>query len=253
MRASSDRRLGLAAAVLSILFTAGCGRTIERAAESRLNGMLPELLGPADRYATRVRGGGSLLRGRAEGVHIDGFGVRVTEGLTLDTVALDLDDVEADRKTGRLTRVGSVAFAATLGERSLTRYVQSRQLGIPDLRVNLETSAVRVTARPEALGIASVPVTVRGTLTPTGDGNRLDFTPSAARVSIVPVPGAVLRYLSERLNPVVDLSSLRVPVRVADAEVRGGVLHLRGSVDPDVVLRLSARAFSSGRGGDTAP
>lgn len=225
--------------VLSLLLLAGCGRQIERVAEGRLSDLLPALLGPADRYATRVRGGDSLLRGRARSVHVDGWNVRATDELTLDTVALDLTEVEADRKTGQIRRLESVAFTATLGEENLARYVQSRRLGIPDLRLRLGESGITVSGRPEVLGLAPLRVSVTGNLTPEGDGTRLAFTPDRARVAILPIPGAVLRYLADRLNPVLDLSSFRVLVHVSRVEARGGKLHLWGSVDPDEVIRRS--------------
>lgn len=235
--------------LLLLLLAAGCGRPIERVAEKRLNERLRSLIGPADRYATRVRGGESLLRGRARSVHVDGWNVRVTEDLIFDAVAFDLADVEADRDTGQIRRLGSVAFAAELGEENLMRYVRSRRINIPELRLRLDESAITVSGRPEVFGFSPARVSVSGNLAPRpgGSGTLLDFTPSRARVAIVPIPGPVLRYVAERLNPVLDLSTFPIPVRVSGAEVQNGRLRVRGSVDPEEVIRRSAPAAAEGR------
>lgn len=236
----------------ALLLVAGCGRQIERVAEGRLNDRLRALIGPADRYATRVRGGESLLRGRARSIHVDGWNVRVTEDLTLDAVAFDLTDVEADRNTGQIRRLKSVAFAAELGEANLARYVASRRLGIPELRLRVGERDLTVSGRPEVLGFSPARVAISGNLAPrpSGGGTLLDFTPSGARVAIVPIPGPVLRYLADRLNPVLDLSGFPIPLRVSGVEARAGRLHIRGSVDPEEVMRRTAGHGRSGASAD---
>ena len=230
--------------LLVLLLASGCGRPIERIAEKRLNERLRSLIGPADRYATRVRGGESLLRGRARSVHVDGWNVRVTDDLTFDAVAFDLTDVEADRDTGEIRRLGSVTFAAELGEANLVRYVRSRRVGIPELQIGIGEDALTVSGRPEVLGVSPARVSVSGNLTPRpgGNGTLLDFTPSRARVAIVPIPGPVLRYIALRLNPVLDLSTFPIPVRVTGSEVQNGRLRVRGTVDPEEVIRRSGGA-----------
>ena len=98
-------------------------------------------------------------------------------------------------------------------------------------------------ARPEFAGVSlPVPLVVRGTLTPRPGGAQLDFTPSRAQVSVVPIPGGLVRFAAERLNPLVDLGVLKIPVRVEATEVRDGALFLRGTVDPADLLRAANAA-----------
>jgi hypothetical protein len=226
-----------------LFFLAGCGREVERAAERRVNGLLPALVGPADKYGTRVRGNpDALLRGRMRSVHIDGEGVRMTEELTLDTLTLDLTGVTVDVKAKRLSGIESVTFAATLGEGNLNRYVRARHPGIPGLQVALGQAGATVHARPEIFGGIAAPLAIEGVITPRAGGGLLDFLPGGARVSVVPVPAPVLRYVAERLNPVLDLSTLRVPIRVEKAQIRQGALLLTGTVDPANLLRAGESA-----------
>jgi hypothetical protein len=220
---------------------------VERVAENKINALLPEYVGPADRYASRVRGSpGAIARGRMKSVHVDGVNVRLSEELTADHLALDLVEVDVDTRSRRLSRIGSVAFAAALGEENLNRYVRARRPDIAGLRVTLPPAAAggssvaqaTVYARPEIFGVAAAPIAVDGRITPRPGGDQLDFVPGSARVSVVPVPAPALRFLAERLNPVVDLTTLRIPVRVERTELRDGKLVLTGRVDPEDLLRL---------------
>ena len=232
--------------VLLACLLAGCGRSVERVAERRVNALLPVFLGPAEKYSTRVRGKtGALTRGRLRSVHIVGTGVELSPELTLDTLTLDLTGVDVDTKAGNLRSVESVAFGATLGEVGLNRYLRARRPDVPGLRVDIRGSEVIVHAQPEVLELAAVPIRVRGTVTPRGGGSTMDFTPGGANVSVVPIPTPVLGYLARRVNPIVDLSALRIPVRIERSDIRQGVLHLSGTVDPAALLRAGSAGSSS--------
>jgi hypothetical protein len=66
----------------------------------------------------------------------------------------------------------------------------------------------------------------------------MDFEPDKARLLIVPIPKPVLDFVAERINPVVDFSSLQAPIRVEKAEVKGGSLLLSGYLPPESVNGL---------------
>ena len=230
--------------VLLALSLAGGGcvtREAERIAERRVNALLPQYLGPADRYQTRVRDTASgLLRGRMRHVHVEGRRVRVSDDLTLDNLTLDLANVSVDTRAKRLKSIEAIAFTATLGEAGANRYLRARRADLPELSVRFRPGEATVRARPEFAGVSlPIPLVVRGTLTPRPGGAQLDFTPSGAQVSVVPIPGGVVRFAAERLNPLVDLGVLKLPVRVEAVEVREGTLFLRGTVDPADLLRAA--------------
>lgn len=224
-----------------LLFLAGCGRSVERIAERKVSELLPGVIGPADKYASRVRGSASALRaGRLRSVHIEGVNVRLTDDLTVDLLTLDLGDVHVDTRAGVLERVGSAVFRARLGEANLNRYARARRPGIAGLRLSLRNGNVVAQARPELFGVPIVPIEVAGSVVPRPGGRELDFVPGGARVSVLSVPAPVLRFIAENLNPVVDLSTVRVPIRVETATVEGDVaLVLAGSVAPGDLVQAS--------------
>ena len=226
---------------VSLVLSGGCARRFaENKAAARINALLPRYLGPAEHYETRLQSDstGALLRGRVQQVHIEGRGVRLTPTLTVAHLTLDFSEVTVDPKAGVLQSVGRATFACRITEADLNRYLVAQRPDIPALTLSLRADQVRITAKPEVLGIGA-PVSVEGHLVPRSGGAYLNFEPDAARLTIVPVPGLVLDYLSRRLNPAVDLSELRVPIRVSHAEVRGGALLLSGTIASDDLLRAA--------------
>jgi hypothetical protein len=229
----------------------GCSRPAERVAEKRINALLPEYLGPADRYSTRVRETTSgLLRGRLRRVEVNGVNVRLSDDLTVDHLALHISDVSVDTRAQRIQSVGAIRVAATVGETNLNRYLRARRPDIAGLQVRLGTGEATVRATPEVADLFGVPLQVRGVLRPRSGGALLDFVPGGARVSIVPIPGPVLRFVGERLNPVVDLQTLHAPFRVEQITLRPGAAVLTGSADPAMLL-ASAAARRSGSSAST--
>lgn len=241
-RGSAQRLLcAVAGIAASLLSTAGCAhRYADGKASDRVNAILPGYIGPADSYETHVASDstGALLRGHIRSVHIEGHGVRLQPNLTVAALTLDFGEVMVDPHAGALRSIGSARFVCRISEGDLDRYVRSLRPDIPELSVALPGRSVRVTAKSALIGI-SAPVSVEGVLTPNLGFTTLNFEPDRAKVSFLPLPGLLLDYLSKRLNPAVDLTNLRVPIRVSRADVHDGMLELTGSVAPDDLMRAA--------------
>jgi hypothetical protein len=234
-------RVDLACFAVLLFSVVGCGRVAEDEAAKRVNALLPKYLGPARTYSTRVRGdsAGAILRGRLKRVQVTGADVQLDPDLVVDDLTLDFEEVDVDTKAQVLRSVGNAAFACRIGAANLDHYVRARRDDIPGLRVALKGSSIAVSMAADALGILSVPITVEGRLVPRG-GGALDFEPDRARLSIVPIPRMVLDILAHRLNPVIELTDVAIPIQVTRAEVRDGALALTGFIKPDDVLRAAS-------------
>ena len=217
----------------------GCARPGEREAEKAIVRLLPSYLGPARAYSVNVKGKslGAIVRGRLREVHIMGDGVQLTEELTVRRLTVDADQVATDLKARTLQGVSQARFTAQIEERSLDSMARRRRPKLLDLKLRLTGRQVEVTVRPEVFGHPTIPITVLGSLTPRSGGTALDFEPDRGRLAIVPIPQALLDFVAERLNPVVDLSGLSVPIRVERADVEAGALTLTGSIPPDRLAR----------------
>jgi len=224
---------------LTPLFT-GCKSTVENEAGKRLNAMLPEILGPAQKYSTNVDAdsAGAILRGRFRQVSIEGLGVIVNPKMTIDRLQLRFAEVEVDTKAKKLRSIGSATFSCSLSGENLNRYVVAQRPDINGLRASLTRDAIRIDAAPQdPFKLVAVPVAVEGKLIPHGAA-KLDFRPDMAKVAALSIPRFALDFVEARLNPLVELSGLAVPVKVETATVKDGYLTITGTVEPDEILRL---------------
>lgn len=230
----------LLAVMLMFAPIAGCRRPVEREAEKRIVALLPRYLGPADKYTAKVTGDspGALMRGRLRQVHVEGKRVRLTPDLIVDELVMDFDEVSVDPKAGRLQNVGRATFNGRISDVSLTRYLRQTRSGIPELGIALEEGHIEVSAKPELLNLVNVPIAVRGTLVPRGK-SRLEFVPDRAQVSIVPIPGIALEWLTSRLNPTLDISLANAPLQVGNVQIRDRSLLVSGSIAPEDIMGLA--------------
>lgn len=230
--------------LLLALALAGCARPGEREAEKAILRLLPEYLGPAKKYSVQVKGKslGAISRGHLREVRIAGTDVRLTDELTVRELTVDAEEVAVDLKSRSLQGVSQALFSARIDEAPLDAMARKRRPKLLDLKLRLTGKWVEATVRPEVFGYPTIPITVRGTLAVRRGGRALDFSPDRGRLSIVPIPEALLDFVAERLNPVVDLSGLTVPIQVERAEVSGGALTLSGTIPPDRLARWLPRS-----------
>jgi LmeA-like phospholipid-binding len=228
------------ATALLLEICGGCARPGEKKAERAVEELLPHYLGPAKSYKAQVKAAslGALMRGRVRTVKIIGREVQLLPECTVAELTVDATEIEVDKSRQSLKSVGEARFVARIEERELDRLVRARRPRLVDLKVALRGSLVSVRVTPELLGYPTVPVQVEGSLLTRGGGVMLDFEPDKARLLIVPIPKPALDFVAERINPVVDFSALKAPIRVERAEVRGGSLYLSGYLPPESVTNL---------------
>ena len=237
--------LSLVGVFSALLFLfVGCKSTVENEAGKRLNALLPEYLGPAQKYTTKVDADstGAIMRGRFRKVQIEGIGVQVNPKMTIDRLQLNFAEVAVDTKAKKLRSVGAATFSCSLSAENLNRYVQAQRPDVNGLKVSLTRDAILINASPQdPFKLIAIPIAVEGKLVPHGSA-KMDFKPDMAKVSILSIPSFALDFIQARLNPLVELSGMAVPVKVETAEVRDGYLTIAGSVEPDDILRLGNSA-----------
>jgi hypothetical protein len=228
------------AVALILLASVGCARPGEKKAERAVEELLPQYLGPAQSYTAKVKAAslGALMRGRVRTVTLIGRGVQLLPECTVAELRVDAAEIEIDKDRQSLKSVGEARFIARIDENELDRLVRTRRPKLADLKISLRGSWVNVRVTPEIFGYPTLPIQVEGNLLPRGGGIKMDFEPDKARLLIIPIPKPVLDFVAERINPVVDFSSLRAPIRVEKAEVKGGSLLLSGYLPPESVNGL---------------
>ncbi len=219
--------------------TCGCGHPVQETAAHKIADVLPSVIGPAARYDVQVDGDPfALARGRARAVHIQGQEVQIGPSLTLDTLNADAKDVSFSSETRRLEHIGSTSFTATLGQSNLSAYLAQTKPLLPGLVVTLAESGVQARVPVAFLGIQTT-AALTGTLTPSAsEAGKLDFQTDSAHLGIVPLPPALVNLALDQLNPLVDLTHLRVPLIVSHAGVIQGRLTLDGTADLNGLVKL---------------
>lgn len=217
--------------VLLLTLTAGCGsdpspfRSIERAVEQEMTARV----GPAAAYRARVsRSGGNLVAGRIPWIEIEGKEVRLEGNLVLETLLVRLEGVRFDRGKREMTGMNAGVFTATVTPEAVTAAVRQRGPRLQDVRVRLRGAEIVVDASPALLGIG-VPVQVEGRPV-LRDEARIDFDVSRLAVLRIGLPGLAVRRLEEAINPIVDLSAMRLPVRATEVRVWESRLRVAGRI-----------------------
>ena len=210
----------------------GCGHPVQETAAHKIADRLPSVLGPAAHYDVQVDGDPfALARGRARAVHVQGVGVQISPTLTLDTLNADVRDVSFDTKTRRLSHLGETTFTASLGQDNLSRYLAQFKPRLPGLIVTLLPDSVEAQIPVSALGLHTT-AALSGSFRPdSADPSRLDFAADGAQIGPVPLPASLVNLALDSVNPLVDLSDLRVPLTVTDAKVQNRRLVLSGTAD----------------------
>ncbi len=226
--------------VLIGLNLTGCNRPVNREAEKRVKAILPELLGPARQYSVRVEGGWDrTLRGKLRKVAVEGFDVELASGLLLDTLRLDLDNVDVDIDRSQVRSVGAARFTATISKKTLDEFLAGESPEgetLKNTRITLEdNNRVTIASQRVVLGVG-VSFTVSGPISLAGT-QRIGFDAQGATVAHVSVPGFVVNYLKDRFVNGIELKSLAFPVALQRVETRAGLLTLSGTVDAAAMLQ----------------
>lgn len=242
-------KLGATVLVVSVgyaLAIGGCGRgPVQNTAAHKIADALPQILGPAAHYDVQVDGDSlALSRGRARHVHIDGVDVQLTPSAIVDTLHLDAQDLSFDTAARQLQHVGRVDFTGTMSQAHLNQYLAQTKTGIPGLVVTLRQSDVEARVPVTLLGLHTT-AALSGTLQPSAESaDKLDFITRGAQVGVVPLPAGLVRLAIDEINPLIDLSGVRVPISLTQVDVVNEQIVVRGTAQ----LKANDPALSPGTG-----
>jgi hypothetical protein len=219
------RVIAAAGFVIALLIFSGCAnKIVSNTIERRVEEKLPELVGPADSYKVKVRGGTvAMTRGRIQEMVVTAAGVRAMPELRIDDLRVIINDITADASTGTVRSVGAVRFVASVSERSINEYFAKTDR--KDVRIELLRGKLVAHAKPRFIGIPAG-VKVSGTLVP--EGGRLDLRIDKLEVIGVNVPSIAENVVEKRINPVVDLSTTPFSPKLESVEMLPRVLRISG-------------------------
>jgi len=213
------------------LTLAGCGEGfVAGKIESRVERRLPEIIGPADSYKVDVSGRtAAMISGKLSKMIICGKGVTLQRDLKVDDLIVEMRGVRFDTETNELVSVEETTFEAVLSQKSLTRLIAKKRPELKELKVELRDSKATVSTRPSVLGL-SAGLSLTGVLH-LEPKNKVSFIPDRISVAGLPAPGFAVDYVSERINPIMDLSLAKFPAEITELTVSTGRLTVCGKAD----------------------
>jgi hypothetical protein len=195
--------------------------------ERSIRDELPRLIGPADRYdVTASRSSGALIAGRIPWINIHGRNVRAIEGLKLDELQVRLVDVRFNRASRDVREIGVTRFEASVSAASVVSFLHRRSPNLRDVQVTFAGEAVRVRATRPVLGVG-VPVEIEGH--PVLRGAAIDFSASRVAVLRLGLPEFAVRNVEQRINPLVDLTTMPLPLHLMAVRVEGDRVVITGT------------------------
>lgn len=215
--------------LVALAALSGCGSSGGSSRE--LERLLPRLIGPALDYEVNASGASS---GRLRSAKVRASRLATAEGLTLDSAIVEMSEVRFDRDRQELLGVERADFSAILLQEDLNRFLGERSSLVKDLRVRLTPSGAQLRGSADIPGVR-LPITPEFTLDgalAVDDMGRLQFKPDRIRVVGVEVPKMAAQLLASQINPLVDLTDLRLPVYLRSAEPGNGEVRLTGRALP---------------------
>ncbi len=213
---------------LLAVFAAGCASSIVRpTVNDAIRKSLPDYIGPAKHYDVKTTGSATdMLGGRLDSLTIEGEDVQVDPQLTISKLFVEMKDVRVDTSTRAMKSVGSTAIRATITESAVNKYITAAR-GSSNLAVKLDSEKINVLFTPTVVGVG-VPLSVTGTLSISG-GDKVNFQADQAAIGRLPVSAYVVNKGLERINPVIDLSTMKFPVILEKIALRKGAADITGT------------------------
>jgi hypothetical protein len=223
----ASAKLGLL--LLLALLTTGCStRFVRGRAERRIADKLEDLIGPAEKYKVRVRGtkDAEIVVGRIRRVEIDGWNIQAGGQIELESLHAELRNLRYHAPPEERVSVGDSLLVVQLTQTALNDYLRRQQ---PDSQpeVVLNDGTVTLKGMFRWLGVPT-PIETTGRLTIV-DRVRLEFRAETVRVAADPMSGIGAEYIEKRLNPLLDVQRLNLPIRLDTITSESGRLVVRGT------------------------
>lgn len=217
-------------AALSVVTLSGC--TPANLVAQGIERELPKYVGPADSYEVEIEGL-QVKDGTADTVTAVGERVRPEGAPVIERLMLELEGVEYDRTTEKLSRVEGARVTAVIKTPDLVTFLEAYR-DVREAQVMLRSpNEATIRLRPEIGGLAvphGVTVDVTGQL--IGEQTQLRFEVTEVSAAGLDLSAIAARRLSDVINPLADLENLPVDVQITSVIVAGETIGLEVVGDP---------------------
>jgi len=208
----------------------GLAGDLYAALEQLLAKELPKRVAEADRWEVKLsRDGNDLSAGKFARLDVKGVNLRLPDGLTIGEASLTLQDLKVNMAMRSLESIGQGQLVGRLAAGDIERYLRQRgPARLKDVRVTFQDGQIQMGGIAD-LRRLGIPVEVAGL--PQARGSEIDFQADRVEVARFRLPRVAVRELERRVNPIVDLRRLKIPVNVTRVTLQDDRLVLEAALD----------------------
>ncbi|MGB9876404.1 MAG: DUF2993 domain-containing protein [bacterium] len=223
------------------VFVSYVGRVEEIKVDVELASFPRDLLGRIDKAEVRMRGFETetlpisitpkkVLAGKISRLKFEGFDLKYKD-IPIKSVSLYLSDLRFNlpkllfQRKMQFIGAGKGIVNLVLGEEALNEAAKEKaKVKLSDGRVELRFNV--------GYPPLSLPLVINGKL--EGRGDKIFFVQPSGEVFSLPIPQSLLQYAVDRLNPILDISSLipfTIPIKIRSIEIKEGEINISCEVD----------------------
>lgn len=231
------KRFAAVSAILAILVAGCAGGIIKSKVQSGIRSALPKYLGPAKNYTVKADGSGeAMLSGHIGHLHIEGEDVQMEPKLTVSKLVIDLDDIRFNTHTRKIKSIKGTDFSAVLVQDALNHFVTESTKNKYEIDLKLQPNVINVDFSHSIMGQKSrISVVGKPAIV---DGTKVNFIADKASVASLPVPKLIVDKILDRVNPIIDTTQFKLPMKLKEIAISDGSLQISGSAEfnPEVPL-----------------
>jgi len=223
-----------------VLAAGSCGRVVNRTAERRIREALPDAIGPARQYRVHIDNAPlRSIEGKFANVTIDGDDVQFPTGILLDSLHIELKQVDIDSRHHKVRHIGDARFTIIVSDRSLDQYLAGEAPAGETIRKTRvlfgANNIVTVSGERVTLLNVGVPFRLTGPVR-AASATRIEIDPRRLVVAGIPFSGGILRFFKNRIESSLDLRQFPTPIMLTSVTTEPGRMILSGSVDGEALV-----------------
>lgn len=212
--------------LLAFLMTASVDSFVEGGIEKLLEEKLPSVIGPAKSYRLKFVDTSllDLAGGKITKLTLEARGYSFPDAPLIDYFLVEMSGMRFDLSAIR--EVQRTTFRMMVGEDALNDYLKKKNVIDPVPVLSIRQGELGVSMRKEFLGI-KIGAVLRGTIEVVEDHDVL-FRPSGLEIAGIGIPKPIAQMLVDRVNPLVDLKKMNLPVKSITIEEADHRLIIKG-------------------------
>lgn len=202
--------------------------------EKELEKRLPDIVGPAKKYTVKIMNTGilDLLSGDIKDMYLISEEVQPKNVPLLELVKVHLHNITFD--IDKIEKIEKAGFIINLGQDSINKYLPEKIKEYPDIKMELTENLITINTNTK-VWMFDLPVKVTGILE-VENQKKVNFKCSKIKVGGVNLPDFVEKQLESKINPLVDLTEMKIITNILNIKLLDKKLQIEGNARTDAPI-----------------